>query len=292
MVKIKTTGHKVAKAKARTPKKMKPGMARFRIQSIPVVNENNNSYMSEISFGEKLDPIPPIFPALRTLLDYMKSRVIPVNGTAKEVEQPAKRHVINGHVAFKMFYHVAHIDCDAIGITRLFQGVWKVCPDKHIWTKYADHFRSRERSDGFRSWLLSVTTPAPDLELSSQAQPTNPPLEYDLSSSPGFASPPDFYASSTPSSTSSASLPLSDIPDIVDPFLIKCDRDAQDIGTPTPSSPNQQDIYDYSMLQPWGIRGPFPNALSSSSSNHDLDFYDGNSLDTPSYIDTFITPFH
>lgn len=292
MTKIRTTGHKVVKAKAKAPKKTKPGMTRFRIQSIPVVNENNNFYMSEICFEEKLEPIPPMFPALQELMDYMQSRVIPVNGSVKEPDERHKRQTINGHIAFKLFYHVPHIDMDAIGITRLFQGVWKVCPDKHIWTKYADHFRSRERRDGFRRWLLSVASPSPDVEVNSQAQPPIPPVDYDLSSSPEFPSSPDFYGTSPLTNTSSTSLPLNDIPDMVDPFLVKCDKENQEMGTPTPGSLNRHGVYDYNIIQPWGIRGPFPNAFSSSNTTQDFDYYDGSSLDTPSYIDTFITPFH
>lgn len=281
MIKIKTE-HKVVKA--RTPKKMKPGMARFRIQAVPIINQNNNAYLSEISFEEKLEPVPPMYPELQKVLDYIHSRKVPFDGSSGPYPPSSRRQVVNGYVAFKLYHHVPHTDLSAIDITHLLQGPWRACPDRHIWTKYADHYRSRGRDVAFKTWLLSVTSPAPEKGLIIQPQ-TQSEQGYNFSSSSDFSSSPE-HSETLPVSSGEPSTP-------VDPFLIEFDQGIAEKEASFTSPCNQNYDLDFSQLQSLSIRVPYFNQYASSSnSGLDVDYFDGSTLDTPSYIDTFITPLH
>lgn len=274
MIKIKTE-NKVAKARA--PKRMKPGMARFRIQGVPRINKNNNSYQSEICFAEKLEPIPPVFPELQSTLDFINSRRIPVNGSSEPTTHAPRKPQINGHIAFKLFYHIPNSDLDAINLTHLFQGTWKACPDKQIWTKYADHYRSRERSTPFKAWLLSVTQDPEETKTASQ--PLTPTPVTETQSQTTDATQP----STIPDSIDFSSTDFAeDLLQPIDPYMFVYDAASAQVQSPLASSPDQSSDYDFA--QPLTIRIPPAGPCI------DDDYFEGNNLDTPSYIDTFITP--
>lgn len=149
----------------------KPGMSRFRVQSVGT-SDNAQYSMSELQFEEEqLQSTPSVFPELQQAIDFMLSRKIPTSGVSVVVKPVPRKIQINGHLAFKIYYSVPNCSLSAVDLSKLFKSIWSACPDKEVWMTYADHYRSRERDISFKEWLPTVTNQQVELPQSQCLTP-------------------------------------------------------------------------------------------------------------------------